>query len=592
VSKQDRKRAATPKPPSKARQASDDKVQKAAKAMLPYAAGLGASVAAAAVTRDPGVAFYGAGVVSGVGGLRGWDAIEWHRAGGKAAARRRRKFQGTATTAEIHRTLSERAARRRARTVRPSLEGRTLLPRAETGIEIGRGGKIPRTLMGGFEHFYAIFGIARYGKSGALARIMHDYPGAALSTSTRTDMWANTVYARRELAEAHNGRLLVLNPGGDGLIPSDFEWNPLTGCHTFPRACDAAGHLMGTAPKDPGGSDAWIDDRGAQLLRVMMHAAAIAGGDMMTVREWCRHPASRDPMSVLGSSRADPQAARSLAALLDASKGTFLQSVITTAESALSWLDDPVMRRAACPPDGTGLDVWDFLETCGTVYLVGKDKRYNALTAYFRCFAGHLFDRAKQHASVLPGGRLDPPLGMVIDEPAITCRLDLDAMAAEAGGHGITVVTGFQSFAQLAAGWGDHGGRTVFDNAVKIVMGGYTASDELERISAACGERDTWHHVTAPDGSKTKQPAKERLFPPERIRSLRDSDGKRDPEALLLYRSTRPLVITVPPVWRKPGYRRAATGFDALAQAAGPKALETSKPREIEAPSGASEGSS
>ena len=74
---------------------------------------------------------YGWMAAGGVITLRGRDAIDAlrvRRSGGKAAARRRRKFQGHATMPEVREKLSVGAARRRAKVSRPSLAGPVASP--------------------------------------------------------------------------------------------------------------------------------------------------------------------------------------------------------------------------------------------------------------------------------------------------------------------------------------------------------------------------------------------------------------------------------------------------------------------------------
>jgi hypothetical protein len=144
------------------------------------------------------------------------------------------------------------------------------------------------------------------------------------------------------------------------------------------------------------------------------------------------------------------------------------------------------------------------------------------------------------------------------------------------------VTTGFQSFAQPAECWGEKKAATLLTNSTVIVMGGFKADENLELISRTCGEQDTWHHVTGDDGAKTKQPSKERVWPPERIRALRGADGVNDPQALMLHRHVRPVQITLPSVTTCEGYSRAATGLDALpAQAPAERAAITTGPPAI-----------
>lgn len=475
-----------------------------------------------------------------------YEAAHVRRHGGRRAARKRRKYQGPASAREVHRKLSVQAARKRAKVTRPMYGGQTRrLPVAEAGVVIGKGGTPERTVMGTHEDFYLMFAPPRSGKTAWLSGVVLDAPGAVLTTSTRVDVYAHTVVPR-----SASGPVSVLNPGGDGGIPTNLAWSPLQDCHHPAGAIEAAGYLMNAAPKDAGGKDAWWDARGHELLRIMMHAAALGGATMREVAAWVRDPASTEPMAILTEM---PDAADGWAAELTAICATEeqqLHGITASASAALSWMADPALAAIACP-EGEEFDAWEFLLSCGTVYLIGTDRPHNSLAPYFAAFTAHLFDTAKRLASVSQGSRLDPPLTLVIDEPAVTCPVPLDRWSAEAGGHGITLVTGIQSPAQLAARWGEHGARTIRDNAsVTLVFGGYNNHAELDALSAVCGSRDTYDSVKGPDGKTSRQPRTERLYPPERLRTLPAW------QAVLLHRAARPVQVTITPVWDRDGYQR------------------------------------
>ena len=496
-----------------------------------------------------------------------YEAAHVRRHGGKRAARKRRKFQGPASAREIHRKLSVQAARRRAKVTRPACGGHTRrLPLTEAGVVVGTAWK--RTIMATAEDLILLFAGPRTGKSGFLGGVVMDAPGAALSTSTRVDVWANTVIPRTA-----KGPVWVLNPGGDGGIPTNLSASPLIDCHHPAGAIEAAGYLMAAAPKDPGGKDAWWDARGHELLRIMMHAAALGGHTMREAAAWVRNPAATEPRAIL----ADLGGAEGWAGELDAICALDeqqLHGVIGSASGALSWMADPALAAIACP-EGDEFDAWEFLQSGGTVYLIGTDRPHNSMAPYFAWLTAHIFDCAKRLASVSPGNRLDPPLTLALDEPAITCPVPLDKWSAEAGGHGVTVVTGFQSPAQLTARWGEHGAKTIRDNAsVKLVFGGCTDHAELEALSAVCGTRDTWDSVKGADGKRTRQPKTERLYPPERLRTLPDW------QAVLLHRSARPVQVTITPVWDRPGYQKADTTWTPPVAEAEPAAIEAPPVRE------------
>ena len=251
------RKAKPPKPPGRLAARRDAAKRRAVRAAAPSAAVLLAGAAAQAghaplhLPDLPYAYMAGASLVS----LRArdlYEAAHVRRHGGKRAARKRRKYQGPASAREIHARLSVQAARRRAKVTRPSLGGHTRrLPVTEAGVVIGQGGTPARTIMATAEDFTLLFAGPRTGKSGWLAGVVMDAPGPVLNTSTRVDVWANTVIPR-----SAKGPVYVLNPGGDGGIPTTLAWSPLDGCYHPAGAIEAAGYLMNAAPKDSGGKDA------------------------------------------------------------------------------------------------------------------------------------------------------------------------------------------------------------------------------------------------------------------------------------------------------------------------------------------------
>ena len=531
-----------PKPPGRLEQAARRK----ARAAAPYAAGL---IAAGILTvlHHPLLAGAGIGVMATLTTIRLLEAHGTRRGGGRRAARARRRYQDLATRRELHRHLSLTAARRRAKVTRPQTAGR--LPAAEAGVHIGRTRWLRRPLTVTHEDSVLALGGVRMGKSGWLAGAVWDAPGAALVTSTRIDLYKNTAVARRA-----KGPVLVLNPDGYAGIPSTLRWSPLDGCHTAAGAITAAGYLMAAAPQEHGKDSSYWIQRGHTLLRLYMHAAVLGGASIADVCDWIADVANLEALTILDNHpMAAPGWADELAAILldeDNSPDT-QKSDQGTALSALAWLADPAMATAACAPPSEWLDVETFIEDGGTVYLVGADRPHNSLAPFFAAFTGHVFETAKRLASSSPGARLDPPLTFALDEAALL-KAPLDRISAEAGGHGITWLAAVQSPSQLKQCWGEHGGRIVWDNATcKLIFGGLTGHEDLEAISAVCGDRDTYDLVKGPDGKKTRQPRQERTVPVERIRMIPPG------AALALYRATRPFFPRLRMVWDRPGYAPA-----------------------------------
>jgi type IV secretion system protein VirD4 len=546
------------KPPGKVRTAARRKRDNAARVVVPYSAILAASAGADLVTGQPLLLGLGLGIAGTHAAIRLQEHKNWHRKGGKGAIRARRKYQGEATRADLSRKLSLNAARRNAAIMRPSLGGHTRgLPPEEAGVLIGaaRGHQV----YGGFRDSYAAFGPPGSGKTTWMAAAGLMAPGAVLFTSTRADMADHTAATR-----ARKGPVWFINPGGDGGYPSSLRWSPLTGCEDPRVALEAAGALMHAAPKDATGKDDYWDHQSKVMLHLLLHAAALTpGSDIFQVRDWAYNPEWQQKAVKVLYARGAPGWGDRLAGLVGMalSDERYASAITGGVTSALAWLDDPALADLARPAPGEGFDARECIREKGTVYLIGADTPHNPLSPYFACFASYMWSTAKRMAADPDEQascklRLDPPLMMVIDEPAITCPVPLDRWSAEAGGHGVVLVTGFQSLAQLPQKWGEHGGQVLMDNiTVKMMFGGVTNPDLLRVASGWGGQADTWDHTTGPDGGKTKSARQEPAFPEERLRQLPLG------QAYVVHRSTRAFIADIGDVQEHPLYERA-TGSD------------------------------
>ncbi len=62
---------------------------------------------------------------------------------------------------------------------------------------------------------------------------------------------------------------------------------------------------------------------------------------------------------------------------------------------------------------------------------------------------GWIAREARRLAAFCPGGRLDPPLSLRLDEAALICPIPLHQWTADMGGRGVSIVACFQSRAQV-----------------------------------------------------------------------------------------------------------------------------------------------
>ena len=489
--------------------------------------------------------------------------VRWSRyaAGGWIAAWRRRRYQGWAGWQDVRRVT------RSAWTLNRRLSPGTSL------MHLGARGRLRQPVAVHRENSALYSGPPGYGKTAALACHAADAPGALFATSTKTELLLDTIPYRARFG----GRIWILNPDGYGNIPTTLAWSPLEGCSDAMTAIRRAGDLITASPRDKSGKDAWHEDRGAKLLRYMLHAAALDGASMREAEAWVNDPASAEPMSILESA-GEPGWAGKLAALLDDS-GDNLSALTSSASAALGWMDDPVMAAAACPAPGAGFSAYEFASSCDSVYLIGRNRPYGSLAPYFAALGAEIFEQLKWYAMESPGGKLPDPFTYVLDEMPLTCPMPVHDMLAEARGYLITLTMGVQSHAQLRARWGEHDGATIRSaSTVEVILGG----EKTEDLSAVFDKRDTWANSKDNAGGKTRAPDSEPLLTPGALRVMRKG------RAAILLPECKPVLADLPAIWDRKGHQRADLGHATrilAAQSAAPARPAVTSPAAEEVPS-------
>jgi type IV secretory pathway TraG/TraD family ATPase VirD4 len=174
-------------------------------------------------------------------------------------------------------------------------------------------------------------------------------------------------------------------------------------------------------------------------------------------------------------------------------------SICTTIMPALGWLTDATAAAAAA---SGSFDVAELLDACGTVYMLGAEDAQVA--PLVTALTGHIAREARRIAGSQPGGRLDPPLTLALDEAALICPLPLDSWTADMGGRNVTIHIAAQSRAQLRKRWGDTGAGAILNNAATLmIFGGTRDSDDLTAYSTLTGERDEHVETQDLDGTVT-----------------------------------------------------------------------------------------
>lgn len=398
--------------------------------------------------------------------------------------------QGTAAWVDILEFAGRGAMRRLAPVIRPSLAGvgrRQLRRVPVTGyaVPLGRAGWF--TVHTPAEMWTVRLGGPRMGKSGSLATHALDAPGALVVTSTRADLLELTGPVR-----AARGRVHVFNPSAFGGYTSTVRWSLLVGCGDYATAQRRAGHVV---PASTGEGARW-DDQARRLLALLLHAAALSGGSVADVARWISTAGKATGADVAERLSNAPDRA---VALMSQAQEVFganertLTSITTTLAASLAWVAD----SGAAEIGDAALDHPDLLDVAAFVrsgtdslYLVSPSDAA-ALTGLTRALTSELAHHARIAAGERPGGRLDPPLTLVLDEAPKACgAIPLHDWSADMGGRGVTGHIGAQSLSQLRETWGETGAETILTNCGAIlVLGGISGSTDLEKLATLTGRR-------------------------------------------------------------------------------------------------------
>jgi type IV secretory pathway TraG/TraD family ATPase VirD4 len=218
---------------------------------------------------------------------------------------------------------------------------------------------------------------------------------------------------------------------------------------------------------------------------------------------------------------------------------------------------------ATCSPkESEAFNPTNFLQEHGSLYLLGATGTQLSVSPLITALLEDLLDTARTIAASQAGGRLDPPLLLLLDEAANIAPIpSLPNLLSDGGGTGITTVTVLQSLAQARARWGEAGADAMWDaSTTKVILGGLAHADDLLRISRLAGDVDV-PQITRSTGtsgggssiSSQRLPA----LPLERIRCLPAG------QALVIARRCPPLQAQLTPWWQHPtqsakAVRRAA----------------------------------
>jgi type IV secretory pathway TraG/TraD family ATPase VirD4 len=437
--------------------------------------------------------------------------------------------------------------------LRPSLAGARpgRLAAADIGLLLGRlkqpAGDGPR-LFASWEDTLLVFFGPRGGKTTSLGvPYVLSAPGPVVATSVKADLWAVTA----ELRAASGSRIWTFDPGAVTAAGRRFWVDMLAGLNSVEAANRMAGHFVLTID-DASKKDIW-GPAAQELITSLLLAAASSGRTLHAVSRWLDDPATPTPAELLDDA--------GYAALASALRGAQMGAAETrdgiyqTARTAAKCLHDPQIMAWVTPPEDPRLPCFDPARFAGTrdaLYLITESR-----SAASPLIAGitDLVMRAGRRRAEQAGGRLDPPMVLVLDEAANICKIsDLPDLYSHLGSRGIIPVTILQSYEQGESVWGTQGMAALWGSATKKLIGAGVDSPRLTRdLAVLVGHHDVpVRSVSVGDGRASEQISWQRrlILEAADIRSIATGT------ALLLASGTRPALLDLEPWTARPDAAR------------------------------------
>jgi type IV secretory pathway TraG/TraD family ATPase VirD4 len=169
--------------------------------------------------------------------------------------------------------------------------------------------------------------------------------------------------------------------------------------------------------------------------------------------------------------------------------------------------------------------------------------------------------RAGRRRAEQTGGRLDPPMVLVLDEAANICRIaDLPDLYSHLGGRGMIPVTILQSYEQGVTVWGEPGMAALWGSATRKLIGAGVDSPRLARdVALLVGHHDVpVRSISVGDGHVSEQISLQQRM----ILEAADIRAIRRGTALLLATGTRPALIELRPWYLGPDAPRITAARD------------------------------
>jgi type IV secretion system protein VirD4 len=324
--------------------------------------------------------------------------------------------------------------------------------------------------------------------SGLVIPAILEWDGPVLAAGVKPDLIGSTIGRRWQ-----KGEVFLYDPAGTTGMEAN-TWTPLSRCDRWEGAYRMALSLVNASRLTRADRDAeGMAGDTTNLLAAMLLAAAVGGRSMSDVLRWGQRQ-DRDDISA-GIDVANAPAARdafeSIWRLPDETRSRVYGQVPRVIDA----YTDPTVKEASVGTQFTAERLLDGL--ANTVYVslpAHEQRRLGPLTmALVQDVIELAFERSRDR-----GAPIDPALLVVLDDAASSAPLpQLDLYAANAGGHGVQLVTAFRHLSQMRARYDDRAEAVFANHRAKIILSGVTDAETLTVLSHLLGD-ETIRQLSTP----------------------------------------------------------------------------------------------
>ncbi|WP_312639910.1 TraM recognition domain-containing protein [Streptomyces sp. RLA2-12] len=407
-----------------------------------------------------------------------------------------REIDGFAGKGRLKKQLTRRQLVKKRKILRPSLKDvpARKVPTNAVGFYIGKDRKTGLHLYASIEESSLMLAPMGAGKTAKLGNWLLDAPGAVLATSTKYDIVELTEAIRTRV-----GNILIWNPERLADRHSNISWDPVIGCSDpqlgIERSKRRAKSLLEGSDFTKGmeNRNFWTSSS-YRVLKAFLWAADAEGLSLIDVARWSKQPHRYEAIEIF--KKHSDTAPRGWQDDLEQQqkvdgKATTLENVFGTLSQTFMFLDSPDIQQVilSAHRPRAQFDVEAYLRSRDTLYMLGNDSDVGGMGPLFTCLTSEVYAGARTMASRMRGGRLDPPMTFVLDEAALICSVPLQRWTADSRGIGITIHAVFQSPAQIHERYGKYAYQTIWDNCVKLILGGLSNDEHLESLSRLTGKK-------------------------------------------------------------------------------------------------------